>query len=126
MYFSTVLLLTALTTPTFSLPTVSASNYNDERDFAILRQKRDNITGAAGTVVAIMPKSISCDGCGDECTTAAVAAPYLVDAMYKYGVTTGYEQAGVLALVAYESVEMQYKVNQVPAHKAAGQGTVNE
>ncbi|KAJ4414689.1 hypothetical protein N0V82_007803, partial [Gnomoniopsis sp. IMI 355080] len=81
---------------------------------------------AAGTVKIIMPLSVSCAGRGDECTTADVAAPYLAASMDTYGIKTGYEQAGILALISYESNQLQYKTNLNPANKAAGQGTANE
>lgn len=81
---------------------------------------------AAGTIKIIMPASVSCANRGDECTTADVAAPYLAASMDTYGVKTGYEQAGILALISYESNQLQYKTNLVPEHKAAGQGTANE
>lgn len=82
-------------------------------------------TGAE-TIAAIMPLSTSCAGRGDECVTAEVAAPYLASGLDHYGVTTAIEQAGILALVAYESVEMQYKRNTNTAAAAGGQGSSNE
>lgn len=82
--------------------------------------------GAAGTLELIMPSSASCEGRGDECTTAEVAAPLLVDSMTTYKVETGYEQAGILALIAYESIELQYRKNQNAEQLALGRGTANE
>lgn len=81
---------------------------------------------AADTLVLIMPSSASCEGRGDECATAELAAPYLVESMRKYEVATGYEQAGILSLIAYESVELQYRKNQNPTQLALGRGTANE
>lgn len=81
---------------------------------------------AADTLVLIMPSSASCEGRGDECATAEVAAPYLVESMDAYEVTTGYEQAGILSLIAYESVELQYRKNQNAQQLALGRGTANE
>lgn len=81
--------------------------------------KRDS----SKVIEAIMPSSTSCAGRGDQCRTAAQAAPYLVQAMQDYGIGTNMEQAGILALVAYESGEMQYSKNLNNA--AAGQGTSN-
>jgi hypothetical protein len=43
--------------------------------------------------------------------------------MTKYGLAKPMEQAGVLALIAFESRQMQFKKNLVNA--AAGQGTSN-
>lgn len=91
-----------------------------------LLRRDDSSDPAAGTIKIIMPLSVSCAGRGDECTTADVAAPYLAASMETYGVTTGYEQAGILALISYESNQLQYKTNLNPEHKAAGQGTANE
>lgn len=127
-------LLSLTTKAAVSIPRYRGGGGGDDSSFLIPRhlvhhhhQRDDSNSGAAAaTVMAIMPQSVSCAGRGDECTTAAVAAPYLVDAMYEYGVVTGYEQAGILALIAYESVEMRYKVNQNAANRAAGQGTANE
>ncbi|KUI67261.1 hypothetical protein VM1G_02691 [Cytospora mali] len=81
--------------------------------------KRD----ASQVILDIMPSSSSCSGRGTECRTAEQAAPYLVKAMEDYSIGTDVEQAGILALVAYESVEMQYSKNLNNA--AAGQGTSN-
>lgn len=78
----------------------------------------------AATLVAIMPSSASCDGRGDECTTAEDAVEYLTGSMTEYSVTTAIEQAGLLSLIAYESVEMQYKKNLDQAAQT-GRGTVN-
>lgn len=79
---------------------------------------------AADTLIIIMPDSASCSGRGDECVTADVAAPFLVESMEKYKVSTGKEQAGILALIAYESQQLRYKKNLL--HSADGQGTANE
>ncbi|KAG6362009.1 hypothetical protein INS49_010238 [Diaporthe citri] len=78
---------------------------------------------ATQVLLDIMPKSSSCDGRGDECRTATQAASHLVQAMTKYNTTAPMEQAGILSLIAYESLEMQYKKNLNNA--AAGQGTSN-
>lgn len=89
--------------------------------------RRANGTGpAAETLLLIMPSAASCAGRGDECATAAEAAPYLAASMGRYGVATGYEQAGILSLIAYESIELQYRVNQNAEQRALGRGTANE
>lgn len=82
--------------------------------------KRD----VAATIAAIMPSSTSCSGRGDECTTAEDAVEYLTGSMAEYHVTTSIEQAGILALIAYESGEMQYKKNLDQAAQP-GRGTAN-
>lgn len=78
---------------------------------------------ATQVLLDIMPSSSSCDGRGDECRTATQAASHLVQGMTKWKTTAPMEQAGILALIAYESLEMQYKKNLNNA--AAGQGTSN-
>ena len=78
---------------------------------------------SAAVIEAIMPSSSSCAGRGSQCRTAAQAAPYLVKAMQDYGINTNREQAGILALVAKESGELQYNENLENA--AQGQGTSN-
>ncbi|KAK7744990.1 hypothetical protein SLS53_003224 [Cytospora paraplurivora] len=74
-------------------------------------------------ILDIMPSSSSCTGRGTQCRTATEAAPYLVQAMEDYSIGTNVEQAGILALVAYESGELQYSQNLNNA--ASGQGTSN-
>lgn len=80
----------------------------------------------AATIVAIMPDSASCTGQGDECATAALAAPYLGKSLDDYGVASAYERAGVLALMAYESVQLRYRTNSNAEEKAKGRGTANQ
>ncbi|ROW18401.1 hypothetical protein VPNG_00104 [Cytospora leucostoma] len=74
-------------------------------------------------ILDIMPSSSSCAGRGTQCRTASEAAPHLVQAMEDYSIGTNVEQAGILALVAYESGELQYSQNLNNA--ASGQGTSN-
>ena len=71
---------------------------------------------AAAAIKAIMPTSNSCEGAEfpDECRTADEAAPFLIDAMQKYGVVSTGEIAGVLSLIGLESNEMKYKHNISP------------
>lgn len=78
----------------------------------------------AGILVEIMPLSSSCEGRGGECRTAEQALPYFNKAMSKYNTTLDVEKAGILALVGFESADMQYKRNQNNA--ANGQGTSNQ
>lgn len=80
----------------------------------------------AATIVAIAPLSVSCDGRGDECANATLAAPFLAASLDDYAVESAYERAGVLALIAYESVELQYRTNQNAEQKMLGRGTANE
>ncbi|KAI3401657.1 hypothetical protein diail_9321 [Diaporthe ilicicola] len=107
-YLTTLLAFTgaALALPTATTPTKSLG-------------KRE----ATQVLLDIMPSSSSCSGRGDQCRTAEQAAPHLVDAMTKYSIASDMEQAGILSLIAYESLEMQYSKNLNNA--AAGQGTSN-
>ncbi|KAK3394847.1 hypothetical protein B0H63DRAFT_517929 [Podospora didyma] len=75
---------------------------------------------AAGVIEVIMPSSVSCDGRGDECRTAAQASDFFITAFSGF---TFPEMAAMLALVAVESVEMQYRHNVSPGRP--GQGTSN-
>lgn len=111
MQFQYLTTLLAFAGAALALPTATASTKS--------LGKREAIQ----VLLDIMPKSGSCDGRGDECRTATQAASYLVQAMTKYKTTEPMEQAGILALVAYESEQMQYKKNLNNA--ASGQGTSN-
>ncbi|KAH8676194.1 hypothetical protein BX600DRAFT_508369 [Xylariales sp. PMI_506] len=82
---------------------------------------RDGAT-AESIILQIAPDSASCSDT-TECRTAAQAAPYLVDAMSQYGVTQVGAIAGVLSLMAFESVSFEYKHNVSPGRP--GQGTAN-
>lgn len=117
-------LITSLTLAGTALLLPAAAGGSDKATPTRSLNKRDGT--AADTLLVIMPSSSSCANRGTECVTADVAAPYLVDSMADYGVTTGLEQAGVLALIAYESVQMQFKTNQNAEQKALGRGTANE
>lgn len=85
-------------------------------------RKRGGDTSAAQIILQIAPGSASCTDT-KECRTAEQAAPFLIDAMVKYGVTTPSEIAAVLALMAFESVDLKYKRNVSPGRP--GQGTAN-
>ncbi|KAK6064101.1 hypothetical protein SCUP515_11954 [Seiridium cupressi] len=78
---------------------------------------------AASIVSAIVSSTASCAATDTECRTPAQAAPYLIAAMSKYGITNTGEIAGVLALMAFESVDFKYKHNISPGRP--GQGTAN-
>ncbi|KAI5862578.1 hypothetical protein GGS23DRAFT_597377 [Durotheca rogersii] len=77
---------------------------------------------AAAIIAEIAPGSASCDGTPD-CRTADQAAPFLIEAMAKYGLTSPGQIAGVLALSAFESVDFKFKHNVFPGRP--GQGTSN-
>lgn len=113
MQLTTLLTTVAVAGTALALPTAPAPT----RTLA----KRDSTQ----VILDIMPSSSSCAGRGTQCRTAAEAAPHLVQAMEDYGVGTSAEQAGILALVAYESGELQYSRNLDAASAASGQGTSN-
>jgi hypothetical protein len=77
---------------------------------------------AASIVALIAPASTSCAD-ATECRTADQAAPFLIQAMQDYQVWHAAEIAAVLALMAFESVNFQYKHNVSPGRP--GQGTAN-
>ncbi|RDW83950.1 uncharacterized protein DSM5745_04276 [Aspergillus mulundensis] len=79
-------------------------------------------------IIAIAPKSESCDGAVDfvsECGTAEQAAPAVSEAFTKYGLTNKAEQAAVLGLMAMESGEFRYNKNHWPEPGTVGKGTRN-
>ncbi|KAK3330257.1 hypothetical protein B0H66DRAFT_52890 [Apodospora peruviana] len=80
------------------------------------------VVTARAAIEAIMPTSDSCADAQfkDECRTAAQAAPFMIKAMTNFSIG---QIAGMLALIALESVEMKAKHNIVPG--VAGQGTSN-
>ncbi|ETS86699.1 hypothetical protein PFICI_00527 [Pestalotiopsis fici W106-1] len=80
-------------------------------------------SSAADLILAIAPDSASCDSSNDECRTNVQAAPLLIDAFDKYDIRTTAEIAGILSLMAYESVNFAYKRNKSPGRP--GQGTAN-
>lgn len=82
-------------------------------------------TSAADQIAAIMPSSTSCATTNDQCRTNVQAAPRLIDAMSAYNITRAMEIAGILALIGYESLDMQYNTNLNAANAANGQGTSN-
>lgn len=129
MQLQTLTCSLALASAILALPTATRTNTNTNNEQAPpLRATRTLDTRDSGVdlVIAIMPSSTSCAGRGDECVTADVAAPLLANGLAHYGVTTGVEQAGILALVAFESVEMQYKYNTNADAAAGGKGTSNQ
>ncbi|KAI1866395.1 hypothetical protein JX265_007696 [Neoarthrinium moseri] len=79
---------------------------------------------AAALVAQIAPAAASAT-CSptDECRTAAQAGPLLEQAMKDYNITSAGEKAGVYALMAFESVNFEYKHNVSPGRP--GQGTAN-
>ncbi|KAL4727783.1 hypothetical protein ACLX1H_004472 [Fusarium chlamydosporum] len=78
---------------------------------------------AVPIIEQIAPKSKKCPTGNTQCRTAKQAAPYLINSFQTYGIYDPKEMAAVLALMAFESGDFQYKRNQVPGRP--GQGTAN-
>ncbi|KAI5297349.1 hypothetical protein KEM56_004884 [Ascosphaera pollenicola] len=104
------LLLTLSLQTAFSLP--------------ILIQQRTNsqVRAMTSALKVIAPKSSSC-GTNPQCRTAEKAAKPILQSFESYGLTTVAEKAAVVSIMAYESGEFEYDVNQ--AHPHIGQGTRN-
>lgn len=77
---------------------------------------------AASIISKIAPTAAACTASDTDCRTPEEAAPYLINALSKYGVINVAEIAGVLALMAYESDDFKYKTN---SKGTPGQGTAN-
>lgn len=88
------------------------------------------VSGAAAVsltaeqILAVAPKSASCptDGSKDGCRTADQAARWIGRSFTSFSITSKAEQAAVIGLMAFESVEFKYDTNQ-QGH--VGQGTYN-
>jgi hypothetical protein len=80
---------------------------------------------AAVQLLQIAPTSGTCDGAAypTECATNVQAAPFLIQAMSDYGITSPPEIAAVLALIAYESGDFKFNTNHFPTPGNPGQGT---
>lgn len=78
---------------------------------------------AAPIISAIAPNATECASDNDECRTAEQAAPWIALGMFQHGVFSTKEMAAVISLMAFESVEFQYKHNLFPGRP--GQGTAN-
>ncbi|TVY41740.1 hypothetical protein LOCC1_G004337 [Lachnellula occidentalis] len=82
---------------------------------------------AADVLLQIAPTSNTCSGAAfpTECATNVQAAPWLIAAMAKYGITSAPETAAVLSLIAFESGDFKFNTNHFPAPGRPGQGTRN-
>ncbi len=80
---------------------------------------------ATAMLLAIAPSSGSCAGAPfpSECATAEQAAPFLIEAMSKYGIYSPPELSALLSLIAFETGDFKYNINHYPGR--AGQGTRN-
>jgi hypothetical protein len=78
----------------------------------------------AQQILVVAPKSATCptDGSNDGCRTADQAARWIGKSFTSFSITSKAEQAAVIGLMAFESVEFKYNTNQ-QGH--VGQGTYN-
>ena len=80
----------------------------------------------ASQITAIAPKSQSCanapvpKGGMPECASAQDAAVYIGESFKTYNVTSRAEQAAVIALMAFESMEFRFSRNQDPGVEGQG------
>ncbi|KAJ5873488.1 uncharacterized protein N7473_013361 [Penicillium subrubescens] len=88
-------------------------------------KSKADITITESQILTIAPTSNTCDNppAVGECATAKTAATYTSQSFDKYGVTSKAEQAAVLSLMAFESLDFKYNKNHFPG--VAGQGTRN-
>ncbi|KAL4898526.1 hypothetical protein BDV59DRAFT_5890 [Aspergillus ambiguus] len=87
--------------------------------------QQQDIHISAEQIEAIAPPSKSCDNAPspEECATAKQAAPNIAQAFQTYKITSPAEQAAVIGLIAFESVDFRYNKNHSPG--VPGQGTRN-
>ncbi|KAJ5358425.1 uncharacterized protein N7496_010838 [Penicillium cataractarum] len=85
--------------------------------------KTESITESQ--ILTIAPTSNTCEDApaAGECATAKTAATNIAKSFDQYGVTSKAEQAAVISLMAFESLDFKYNKNHFPG--VAGQGTRN-
>lgn len=78
-------------------------------------------------LIAISAATASCDGAPypAECRTAQQAAGPISDSFTKYGISSPYEKAALIALMIYESGSFKYAQNYYPPPGTPGKGTRN-
>ncbi|TDZ26698.1 hypothetical protein Cob_v001008 [Colletotrichum orbiculare MAFF 240422] len=116
VFFAMFLPLSLLASAALASPILHTRNNNDD----------DNNNNATAIILAVAPKSASCDGVTsfpEECATAQHVAQYLPQALAKYNIYTPGEIAGVISLMALETGEFRYNRNHFPGRP--GQGTRN-
>ncbi|KAM4055276.1 hypothetical protein HRG_006072 [Hirsutella rhossiliensis] len=83
----------------------------------------------AGAMERAKPSTKQCsgtqDGGGDECRTAAQAAPHIVDSFRAHNISCVQEAACLVSLMLLESAGLQFKHNVSPSPGVLGQGTAN-
>lgn len=91
-------------------------------DAGTVRAAAVEITSAQ--ILAIAPTSSTCDNppAEGECATADQAAPYISDSFTTYGVDNVAEQAALIGLMAFETLDFKYNRNHFPG--VAGQGSM--
>lgn len=91
-----------------------------------LRGAGTPITVTEAQLVAISPKSATCQGgqYATECQTAAQAAGPISASFATYGITTPGAAAAVIATMAFESGDFMYNIHHFPSPNP-GQGTRN-
>lgn len=74
-------------------------------------------------ILAIAPNSSTCDNppAVGECATAEDGTPAINESFDTYNVTSLAEQAALIALMAFETLEFKYNHNHFPG--VAGQGS---
>lgn len=77
-------------------------------------------------LLTIAPTSNTCDNApaAGECATAKTAAQYTAQSFDTYGVTSKAEQAAILSLMAFETLDFKYNKNHFPG--VAGQGSTSK
>lgn len=87
------------------------------------KSKADTSTLTEAQILTIAPTSNTCDNApaAGECATAKTAAKYTAQSFDTYRVTNKAEQAAVLSLMAFESLDFKYNKNHFPG--VAGQGS---
>ena len=78
---------------------------------------------AVTIVQQIAPNANNCPSGNTDCRTAEQAAPFIAEAMVTHQIYSVNQMAAVIALMAYESDDFQYKHNVSPGRP--GQGTAN-
>lgn len=76
----------------------------------------------AGVMERVKPQTKQCSG-GNECRTAAQAAPHLMDSFRAHNISCVQEAACLVSLILLESDGLRYKHNVSPG--VLGQGTAN-
>ena len=85
--------------------------------------KRDNTTITEAQMIAIAPTSKNCSNppAEGECATAKQAAKYTSLSFETYNISSKAEQAAIIGLMAFESMDFKYNKNHFPG--VPGQGS---